>query len=641
VWLNNLRKLLSGSQHRQPGRPRRRATTRRLTVELLESRDLLSGLTLTPLVQVSSNTSPFAGTTADLSQLAPVAFNREAENMSAVNPTNPKNIVVVWRQDQGNFNAGASSLGIAGAATFDSGVTWKEFVIPGVSLVSGGHFQCATDPWVSFGPTGICYVSSLPFDLSGPGFAGDIDVNISRDGGLTWSAPITVRHDTDPNFFNDKDAIAADPFNPNLVYAVWDRGNFADGSGHRHSSAFNGYKQPGLFARSIDGGQTWQPTQTIYDAGANSSTFDHQLVVRPDGTLFDFFDENVTNNSLGGPQANYLSFLESPDHGQTWLPGGHANRAAAMLPVVTTDPNTGQPLVGNGSPNVFDAVVDPHNGNLYAVWQDARFSGGQYNSIAFTMSTDGGTTWSVPVKINKTPTTVPGIDQQAWRPAIAVAADGSVAVTYYDFRNNVPGGPTLTDYWLVHADAGTDLTNPANWNELRLTDTSFDLQKAALASAGNAEFLGDYESLVAAGNSFGAFFSMTTAAGGTHLFFRDPPPADNGALAGSDAPSLVPSAALGAVGPRNEAVDNTIWLGANAVVLGGFVDTAVAGDTSFTTPANQGKQADVDPLTVVQKYEAGGVTQDPLSLRMSVTPTGADDLLPAVNQVVADDVAGG
>jgi hypothetical protein len=507
-----------------------------LTVELLESRDLLSGLTLTPLVQVSGP-DPFAGTTADLSQQAPLLFNREAENSAAVNPTNPKNMIDVWRQDQGNFSAGASSLGIAGATTFDGGVTWKELVIPGVSLVSGGHFQCATDPSVSFGPTGIAYVSCLAFDLSGPGFAGDIDVNISRDGGLSWSAPITVRHDTDPSFYNDKDWITADPHNPSLVYAVWDRGNFADGSAHRSTSAYNGYTQPGLFARSLDAGQTWQPTQIIYDPGANNDSFDHQVVVRPDGTLFDFFAEVLHNDSLGDVRATHLSCVESLDHGQTWLPNGHANRAAESMGLATIDPNTGQWVEQGLGRFLFNVAVDPHNGNLYTVWSDGRFSGGQNNSIAFIMSADGGSTWSAPVKINQTPTTIAAADQQAFEPTIAVAADGSVAVAYYDFRNDVPGGRTLTDYWLVHADAGVDLTNPANWSELRLTNRSFDLQKATLASQGaNGEFLGDYQSLVASGNSFGAFFSMTTKDAGPHLFFRDPPSVLPGPLAAAPFP---------------------------------------------------------------------------------------------------------
>ena len=52
------------------------------------------------------------------------------------------------------------------------------------------------------------------------------------------------------------------------------------------------------------------------------------------------------------------------------------------------------------------------------------------------MSTDGGFTWSTPIQVNQTPNTVPPIDRQAWNPTVAVAADGTVAVTYYDFRNN-------------------------------------------------------------------------------------------------------------------------------------------------------------------------------------------------------------
>jgi hypothetical protein len=573
----------------------------RPTVELLESRDLLSGLTLTPLVQVSGP-DPFVGTTADLSQQSPVLFNREAENSAAVNPTNSKNMIDVWRQDQGNVSAGASSLGIAGATTFDGGVTWKEFVIPGVSLVSGGHFQCATDPSVSFGPTGIAYVTCLPFDLSGPGFAGDIDVNISRDGGLSWGAPITVRHDTDPNFFNDKDWVTADPHNPNLVYTVWDRGNFADGSAHRNSSASNGYKQPGLFARSLDGGQTWQPTQIIYDPGANNFSFDHQIVVRPDGTLFDFFVEGLTNDSLGQAGANHLSFLQSPDHGQTWLPNGHANRAVDLNGRPVTDPNTGQGMFT--SPVVFDVTVDPHNGNLYAVLP-YRFDNSPYNSIAFIMSSDGGSSWSAPVQINKTPTTIPAADQQAFEPTIAVAADGSVAVAYYDFRNNVSGGPTLTDYWLVHADAGANVTNPANWSELRLTDQSFDLQKAAMPSANGAEFLGDYQSLVASGNAFGAFFSMTTQDGGPHLFFRDPPPAATSSAAG-----------LGTV----ERLAADLAQGSSASGPNWLVDQTPHSDAEFSLPGNMGLPPDGEGK-LGHGHETSGVTIDTLSVHPRRGPT--------------------
>ena len=61
------------------------------------------------------------------------------------------------------------------------------------------------------------------------------------------------------------------------------------------------------------------------------------------------------------------------------------------------------------------------NGNLYLVWADARFSNFKHNDIAFSMSTNGGVTWSSPIKINQVPTTIPEDDQQAFTPSIAVA----------------------------------------------------------------------------------------------------------------------------------------------------------------------------------------------------------------------------
>ena len=45
------------------------------------------------------------------------------------------------------------------------------------------------------------------------------------------------------------------------------------------------------------------------------------------------------------------------------------------------DPETGDPVrTGDIIP---DVAVDPASGALYAVWQDSRFSGGQFDSIAF------------------------------------------------------------------------------------------------------------------------------------------------------------------------------------------------------------------------------------------------------------------
>jgi hypothetical protein len=147
----------------------------------------------------------------------------------------------------------------------------------------------------------------------------------------------------------------------------------------------------------------------------------------------------------------------------------------------------------------------------------SAFNSGQYDSIAFSMSSDGGLTWSRPIKINQTPTNVPALDQQAFNPTVAVAADGTVAVTYYDFRNNTPAPGALTDYWL--ASGHPSATKPTKWNEVRLTDTSFDLEQAATRFNG-AFFLGDYDGLAAAGNDFVAVWGMPDATKPENIYFR-------------------------------------------------------------------------------------------------------------------------
>src|SRR5262249_54911077 len=90
-----------------------------------------------------------------------------------------------------------------------------------------------------------------------------------------------------------------------------------------------------------------------------------------------------------------------------------------------------------------------------------------------------------------------------------------------DFRFNAPQPGLATDYWFVHAhprDPG-GLTNPANWaDELRLTKRSFDLERAPNTVRGL--FVGDYEGLPTAGNSFLAFWAQPHRRDPANLFFR-------------------------------------------------------------------------------------------------------------------------
>ena len=112
-------------------------------------------------------------------------------------------------------------------------------------------------------------------------------------------------------------------------------------------------------------------------------------------------------------------------------------------------------------------------------------------------STDGGTTWSSPALISN------ANSQPAFTPVVAVNSAGTVAVTYYDFRN--PDGSTVgqpTDYWFTSStDNGVTFGN-----ETRITPTSFDILNAP--NAGGL-FLGDYEALDTSGTTFYPFFVQT------------------------------------------------------------------------------------------------------------------------------------
>jgi hypothetical protein len=134
---------------------------------------------------------------------------------------------------------------------------------------------------------------------------------------------------------------------------------------------------------------------------------------------------------------------------------------------------------------------------LVGAWQDSRFSGGVRDGIAFSRSTDGGSTWSAPVQINAFPAV------QALLPAAAVRDDGTVGVLYYDMRNDTSDRATLlVDAWLATSGDGV------NWAERHIAGP-LDFARAPVAEGGF--FIGDYQGLASAGGVFVAFFAQTTS----------------------------------------------------------------------------------------------------------------------------------
>src|SRR5205823_1285353 len=199
--------------------------------------------------------------------------------------------------------------------------------------------------------------------------------------------------------------------------------------------------------------------------------------------------------------------------------------AGAMLPLyggpngnsLTTDPDNGQVVADPISQSVAE---DSRNGNLYAVWEDGRFSNFQYNDIAFSMSADGGFSWSAPIRVNRTPLNIPAANRQAFVPSVAVAANGTIGISYHDFRFNDPNPGLPTDRWLIRCHPGSNgtATDRACWTgEARLTSSSFNME--AVVPNFDGFFLGDYFGLASAENDFVATFTQPDGDNVTSAFF--------------------------------------------------------------------------------------------------------------------------
>jgi hypothetical protein len=459
----------------------------------------------------SRHPSPFAACTDGQSEGPPpgvVQINAEVEPFVDVNPTDGDNVVGVWQADRWT-DGGAH--GNDTAYSTDGGASWSYPTPIPWSTCAGSteeRYERATDPWVSFGPTGIAHASALSLDPNG--FTTAVLASRSTDGGASWSEPAILIDDNDLRFFNDKESITADPTDPNYVYVVWDRirkpGESLGFPSQVNSFAFRGFP---TIARSTDGGVTWEAPRRM-SGNSNLFTIGNQIVVLPDGTLVDF-TAYFTGSGVQPSNHAWLAVFISTDKGATWP--AKPITIAKDFEVRHRIPDGSFPVrVGSN-----DVAVDPDSGALYAVWADGRFGDGTYNDIVLSKSVDGGLSWTEPGKVSQNPV---GID--AHTPSVHVNADGDVAVSYYDYRNDDAdaGNGVETDFWFQEStDGGT------SWTETRLTPTSFDITTAPVAPASRGYFLGDYEGLSSHGSTFYNLFVVTTGSltNRTDVVFRTVP----------------------------------------------------------------------------------------------------------------------
>ncbi len=339
----------------------------------------------------------------------------------------------------------------------NGGLTWSSSII--TDLVNGVW----GDPIVFTDTTGNFFYSHLSNPPSAGTWVDRIVFQKSIDGGITWSTPGTYTGHNGTKV-QDKEGIVVNK-NTNEIYVTWTQFDSYGTTNPLDSSVI-------LFSKSVDAGATWTiPLRISKEAGNcvdSDSTMEGAIpMVGPAGEIYVIWT---------GP--NGLVFNKSLDDGLTWLP--HET-------VITSMPGGWDYNIAglqrcNGLPQAMcDLSGGPNNGTIYINWTDQR-NGSLDTDVWLIKSTDGGTTWSSPVRVNDD---VAGKQQfLSWMDVDQ--SNGNIYCVFYD-RRNFATSSQLTDVYLARSvDGGTTFKN------YKINQTSFTPSPSI--------FFGDYIGISAVNN---------------------------------------------------------------------------------------------------------------------------------------------
>lgn len=206
------------------------------------------------------------------------------------------------------------------------------------------------------------------------------------------------------------------------VYVVW-----------HNATPIEGRRFPASdlrFARSGDGGRTFEPAVTVNDdAGGTPTSHTFQdLVVARDGSLIVSWIDSRAREGVGsheesgghhkppaGERGPEIRVARSEDGGRTF----------AESPVVAVD----------ACPCCRTAMAVAPDGALYLAWR--HIFDGNVRDIVVARSEDGGRTFGAPVRVHEDDWVFDGCPHAG--PALAVADDGTLHVAWYTGKEGASG----------------------------------------------------------------------------------------------------------------------------------------------------------------------------------------------------------
>jgi hypothetical protein len=428
-----------------------------------------------------------AGFDALPKHLGPEQSDTTIEPSIAVNPANPLNAVIGFQV--GRVDAGGDATN-GYAVTFDGGKSWKNGIIPGLTVGHGGTFDRGSDAVVTFGPSNTVYFSSLIFnDVTGGALQSAIVNNTSTDGGRTWG-PVTIVQNDPGGGLNDKN------------WEVVDNGT---GTGHHHGRVYVVWDRvAGVIAKySDDQGATWVPASPVYTPNVYAAQgISAYPVVKPNGDLVVAFMSDVAPPAVTASPGDELAEAiggVSKVTTATFVGAGSLPTGTPLPPGIISSVSSfeGVPIRHQRAGSLLAADVDPVSGRVFVVWEDARFrksNAADAANDAVISYSDDGLAWSAPIRVNRGPL---GDNVDHYNPSVAVHRDGTVDVIY---RQRVESASAAVSTYSLKVDTflarshdhGATFGLPVKVN-LAPSDTRFG------AFSRGGLFQGDYDQVATAG----------------------------------------------------------------------------------------------------------------------------------------------
>jgi hypothetical protein len=232
--------------------------------------------------------------------------------------------------------------------------------------------------------------------------------------------------------------------------------------------------------RSLTDGATWIPPQGVALSPSGDTVQGSYIVVGPDHVVYDFY--------LDGTAFDHQQIMvtKSTNFGQTF------STPTPVVTLATTGVNGDLGLNGGFRTNAFPHVaVNPVTGALYLVYNDKGI-GSDLADIYFTQSTNGGASWSNPVRVDDDLTS-----NDQWQPDIAVTPDGTKLFSGWYDRRLDPHNSAVNWFGTIADINGSTVTFRPNF---RISSQAFPVV-IGQDPVVNTTYMGDYDTAVA-DNSF-------------------------------------------------------------------------------------------------------------------------------------------